>query len=277
MLAYLGPAGTYCSQAAEIYLRDKKGIEQTALTSITKVIDSVNAGKYKYGIVPIENTIEGSVSTTLDKLAKNKDIYIIAEIDLPIRHQLLALPGARLNKIKEIFSHMQALEQCRDFIDKKFPNAKIIAVESTAEAASKIKQKRTLYCAAIGSRSAAKKYALAVLSPNIADYKDNMTRFAVLAKTLICPRDSAITSFIFSFRKDKPGGLHKILGFLAKQKINMTKIVSRPNKTVMGDYVFFIDIDGTPADKKVKQALKDIQNHCDFFKLLGVYRRNAKC
>ncbi|GBR72279.1 prephenate dehydratase [Candidatus Termititenax spirochaetophilus] len=271
-LVYLGPEGTYSHQAAEKY--KTPDLELVPLSTITKVIDSVNAGDYKYGIVPIENMIEGSVNTTLDKLArKNNRLYIVEEIDIPIKHQLLALRGVKKSDIRIIFSHQQALEQCRGFLEKEFPRVKIITVKSTAEAAKKIKEKRLFDRAAIGSRAAQKKYNLEFLCEHIADYKNNFTRFVVLTKELRYPIDKSVTSFVFSCRKDKPGSLFNILRFLAEAKINMTKIESRPSKAVLGDYIFFVDIDGSPKQTKVQKALEDIQKQSDYFKLLGVYQR----
>ncbi|MDR1323113.1 MAG: prephenate dehydratase [Candidatus Margulisbacteria bacterium] len=276
-IAYLGPKGTYCSQAVEKYLRRQgKKIEAIPLNTITEVIHSVNTCKYKYGIVPMENTIEGSVSATLDKLAnKRNSLYIISEIDISVKHQLLALPNARLGEIKEVISHTQALEQCRDFLFAKLPNAKIMLAKSTAQAVLKVKEKKQPCRAAVGSREAARKYGLKILIRDIADYKDNVTRFVVLSKEKEMIRDKdAITAFVFSCKKDRPGGLYEILGFLAKDKINMTKIESRPSKVVMGDYIFFIDIAGNHyIQPKVAQALRNIEKHSDYFKLLGVYQR----
>ncbi|GBR77577.1 prephenate dehydratase [Candidatus Termititenax dinenymphae] len=271
-LAYLGPEGTYSHQAAEKY--KTPNLELVPLSTITKVIDSINSGYYQYGVVPIENMIEGSVTTTLDKLArKNNKLYIIEEIDIPIKHQLLALKGVKKSDVRVIFSHQQALEQCQGFLEKEFPNVKIIEVKSTAEAARRIKEKHLSDRAAIGSRGAKKTYNLEFLCEHIADYKNNFTRFVVLTKELRYPIDKSLTSFVFSCRKDKPGSLFNILRFLAEAKINMTKIESRPSKTVLGDYIFFIDIDGSPKQTKVQKALDNIQKQSDFFKLLGVYQR----
>ncbi|MDR1997387.1 MAG: prephenate dehydratase [Candidatus Margulisbacteria bacterium] len=275
MLAYLGPAGTYCSEAAEKYLRgQKQKIKPEPLNSISQIINSVSAGKYTYGIVPIENTIEGSVRTTLDKLVRKK-LYIIAEVDIAIKHQLLTLHSVQSKKeIREITSHEQAIEQCRDFIEREYPSAKIITAKSTAGAVKNVLQKQLRCRAVIGSRAAAGRYGLQILQQNIADYKDNVTRFVVLAREIQYPARDAITSFVFSCKKDRPGGLYEMLGFLARDKINMTKIESRPGKGVIGDYVFFVDIDGNYAlQAKVKAALDSIQKHSDFFKLLGVYQR----
>ncbi|MDR1453378.1 MAG: prephenate dehydratase [Candidatus Margulisbacteria bacterium] len=276
-IAYLGPKGTYCSQAVEKYLRRQgRKIEAVPLNTISEVIHSVNTGKYKYGIVPMENTIEGSVSATLDKLANKRNfVFIIDEIDISVKHQLLALPRARLAEIREIISHTQALEQCRDFLFARLPGAKILLAKSTAQAVLNVKEKKQPCRAAIGSREAARKYGLKILVRDIADYKDNVTRFVVLSKEKKMLRDKdAITAFVFSCKKDRPGGLYEILGFLAKAKINMTRIESRPSKVVMGDYVFFIDIAGNHyVQAKTAQALASIEKHSDYFKLLGVYQR----
>jgi len=275
MLAYLGPIGTYSHQAAEKYLRAQKtAMSCLPLPTISAVINGVNTGIYQYGLVPIENMLEGSVGATLDLLANKKtELHIVAEIDLVIKHTLIVLPGAQEADIQKIYSHTQALEQCRDFLLKKFPEAKIVPVSSTAGAVEKIKKENLQKAAAIGSRESAQRYELEILAENIADSKENLTRFVVLSKEAVLPQDKAITSFVFSCRKDKPGGLYGILRFLAEAKINMTKIESRPSKAVMGDYLFFIDIDGTPAVKKIQKALDEIKKHSDFFKLLGSYQR----
>ncbi|MDR2432018.1 MAG: prephenate dehydratase [Candidatus Margulisbacteria bacterium] len=276
MLAYLGPAGTYSSQAAAKYLQTQKlRLESLPLRTIGEVIDGVNSGAYKYGLVPIENMLEGGVDVTLDMLARKKTrLFIIAEIDIAVKHKLIALPGVKLEEVREIFSHPQALAQCQRYLRKKFPRAGVLSVSSTAEAVWKLRKENLRAAAAIGSLESAAKYGLKVLAGDIADHRDNLTRFVVLAKELQIPRDKAVTSCVFSIRKDQPGGLYNILRFLAVARINMTKIESRPSKAVMGDYIFFVDFDGTPAGKKAAKALQDMQNHCDFFKLLGVYQRS---
>jgi len=275
MLAYLGPAGTYSGQAAAEYIKTQRlKIPAQPLPTISAVMDGVNDGAYRYGLVPIENMLEGSVGATLDMLAhKEIKLFIIAEIDLAIQHKLMVLPGVKNKDIRRILSHPQALAQCQKFLHKYFPAAEILPVGSTAEAGWLLKKEKLTQAAAIGSPESAREYGLRILAEDIADHKGNLTRFAVLAKELRYPEAKAITSFVFSCRKDKPGGLYEILGFLAKDKINMTKIASRPSKAVIGDYIFFIDIDGTPANKNVRQALAEIEQHSDFYKLLGVYRR----
>ncbi|GBR76064.1 prephenate dehydratase [Candidatus Termititenax persephonae] len=288
LIAYLGPAGSYSEQAAVKYA---PRLEKIQLEKIKDIMRSVSLGVPAglCGIVPIENMLAGGVDDTLDsflnrrypvgdtldKLAESKNIFIISEIDVRVNHVLMALPGVKDTDIRCIYSHAQALAQCKDFLEEKFPQAEIFSAFSTSWAAQYIEEKKLLNFAAIGAKFAARKYNLAVLHEDIAKQKNNVTRFVVLGKGIKYPPRDAITSFVFSCRQDKPGGLHEILGCLAREKINMTKIESRPSKAAMGDYIFFIDIGGTPQNEKVYAALRNIEKHSapDSFRILGVYQR----
>lgn len=217
--------------------------------------------------MPIENSIEGPVGVTLDLLTHDYDLKIEQEIILPINHNLLVKPGDKLEDIKSVYSHHQALSQCRNFLEKL--NLTIHSTSSTAAAAKIIKYKKN--AAAIGNQRAAEIYGLKMICQNIQDFDNNLTRFIVLSykQPPVTGRDK--TSIVFSLSKDYPGGLYEILGFFARENINLTKIESRPSKKGLGKYFFFIDFEGHVRDEKVAPILKIMKTKTPFLKILGSY------
>ncbi len=275
-LAYLGPKGTFSEQAALKYLKKRaKPLVLKPFDTIYDVIMAVADGKVKEGIVPIENSVEGSISVTLDLLASDGiDLFIIQEIDLEIINNLIALKGTKKKDIKTIYSHPQPIGQCQDYLHKNFQGVHTISTNSTADAVHKVKMDKLKTQAAIGSSILAEQEDMIMIAEDIGSHQNNITRFVVLAKKPLLVMEKAKTSFAFSIVKDRPGGLYEILGRLAGPKINMTKIESRPNKSVLGEYIFFIDIEGSPADPKINQALEEIRTGSSFFKLFGSYQRS---
>lgn len=275
LIAYLGPQGTFSEEAARKYLQ--KAPKSTKLVlgkTIYEVIRQVVEGLADQCVVPIENSVEGSIAITLDQLALTKNgLVIVAEITVPIVNNLLVLPGVKAKDIAVVFSHPQPLGQCQEFLRREFPLATVYPTDSTADGVRRIKNDNLISHAAIGSKMLARLEKMKVLVSNINDRQDNVTRFVVLARKPNIPKTKAKTSIVFSCKKDRPGSLYEILGFLAKEKINMTKIESRPNKTMLGEYLFFIDFEGTLADFVVKKVLRDIEKTSSFYKLLGSYRR----
>ena len=235
--------------------------------SIPAVLESVQNDECLYGVVPIENSIEGPVGITLDSLAHNFDLKIYKEIIIPINQNLIVNPGCKIEDIEDVYSHAQAIAQCREFISKNKiqPHYAI----STARAAKDIKGDKTK--AAIGNSKIVELYGLEILEANIQDTDNNMTRFVVLSK-----KDSEITgndktSIIFSIYEDKPGQLYHILGIFEKNNVNLTKIESRPSKRGLGKYLFFVDFIGHHEDEVVQDILKEIEDNTYYLKILGSY------
>lgn len=261
-IGFLGPAGTYAEEAAS-----KINGHLIPFDSIMEVMDAVSKEDVKIGVVPIENSIEGPVGITLDLLAHDYDLKIRGEIILPISHNLLLNPGSSKEDIETVYSHGQALSQCRKFIEKM--NAKPVATPSKSYAAELVKSKKN--AAAIGTARAANLQGLKIAANDIQDYKDNSTRFIVIGKKDMEPTDHDKTSVVFSLMEDRPGGLYDILGAFAKCNVNLTKIESRPSKKKLGNYIFFIDFQGHKADIEVKNILNNIKNKISYVKILGSY------
>ncbi len=261
-IGFLGPSGTYAEEAAS-----KIRGELIPFDSIMEVLDAVQNKDIDIGVVPIENSIEGPVGITLDLLAHDYNLKIKNEIILPIRHNLLTNPEAAVDDIDTVYSHAQALSQCRKFIEKL--GAKPVATPSTSGAAEMILGKNN--AAAVGTKRAAEIYGLKIVESNIQDYTHNLTRFVVLSKLDHVRTGHDKTSAIFSLMEDKPGGLYEVLGEFAKRDINLTKIESRPSKKKLGNYIFFIDFQGHREDKKIKNVLNTIKNKISYAKILGSY------
>lgn len=266
-IGFLGPPGSYAEEAAS-----KIQGKLVAFCSIMEVFDAVEQNIVDMGVVPIENSIEGPVGVTLDLLAHDYDLKIKNEIILPISHNLLLNGESSLKDIEIVYSHAQALSQCRKFIEKM--GAKPVATSSTSAAAEMVKGKKN--ASAIGTRKAAKLYGLKIAAENIQDFENNLTRFVVINKEDHAPTGHDKTSVVFSLIEDRPGGLYEILGEFAKRNINLTKIESRPSKKKLGNYIFFIDFEGHREDKEVKNILNQIKintmkTKISYIKLLGSY------
>lgn len=261
-IGFLGPSGTYAEEAASKI----DGI-LIAFDSIMEVMEAVKQKKADVGVVPIENSIEGPVGVTLDLLVHDYDLKIRGEIVLPINHKLLIDPQYSPEDIKIIYSHVQALSQCRKFIENM--NVKPVAVSSTSVAAEMAKGHQK--AAAIGTQRAADLYGLKIIAHDIQDYDDNSTRFVVIGRHLHEPTGHDKTSIVFSLVEDRPGGLYDVLGAFAKCNVNLTKIESRPSKKKLGKYIFFIDFQGHIANKEVKNILNNIKDKTLYVKILGSY------
>ena len=235
--------------------------------TIPAVLESVANEECEYGVIPIENSIEGPVGVTLDSLAHKFELNIYKEIVIPINQNLIVNPGCKIDDIKEVYSHSQALAQCRDFLNSK--NIQPHYSVSTARAAKDIIGERTK--AAIGNKKIVEIYGLEILESNIQDMDNNETRFIVVSKKEHKMTGNDKTSIIFSIFEDKPGQLYKILGIFEKNNVNLTKIESRPSKKGLGKYLFFVDFNGHIMDETVKNILKEIEDNTYFLKVLGSY------
>ncbi len=261
-ISFLGPKGTFTHEAA--YILEGNLIPYC---TIPAVMESVSNGECQFGVVPIENSIEGPVGLTLDSLAHKFDLKIFKEMVIPINQNLIVNPKTVMNDITDVYSHSQAIAQCQEFIrDNEIQPHYAV---STARAAKSILGDKTK--AAIGNSKAAEIYGLEILKPNIQDLDNNETRFVVLSKNDHEPTGRDKTSIIFSIYEDKPGMLYKILGVFEKESINLTKIESRPSKKRFGQIFVFVDFYGHRKDKTVQNILNELDGLTYFLKVLGSY------
>jgi chorismate mutase/prephenate dehydratase len=265
VVAYLGPPATYSHQAA----LNKFGasLDYLPLPSISDIFAAVERGDANYGVIPIENSTEGSVSHTLDMLAES-ELKIMAQIFLEIAHTLIS--RSPISEIRRVYSRDQALAQCRRWLQTHLPKAEFIEVPSTARAVQIASQEAG--AAAIASSLAADLYQVPIVAPNIHDKADNTTRFFVMGRqssgALGGGRDR--TSLLLSVR-DEPGGLLSALECFGKRGINLTKIESRPSKRGRWHYVFFVDCIGHHDDPILQEAIAELRQHSTYVKWLGSY------
>jgi len=265
-ISILGPRGTFSEEAAR---RFDPEASKVFCSSIDEVFDSVEKGKAEHGIVPVENSLEGSVAATL-QLLLTTPLRICAEIVIDVKHCLLALPGSRMEDIREVISHPHALAQCRGYI-KSLGDVRTRNLPSTAEAAREVSVKRLRGSAAIAPRIAAELYGLTVLAEGVQDEGRNQTRFFALGRE--CGDGEAEKTSIILGLEDRPGALYKVLGYFARANINLTKIESRPTRKSLGDYIFYIDFEGDAREERVGAVLRKVRARATFFKVLGSYAR----
>jgi prephenate dehydratase len=268
-LAYLGPPGTFSQEAAFLYDKDAK---QEPFPSIPAVATAVSSGMADEGIVPIENSLEGSVTFTLDLLIQETTLRIRHEMVLPIEHNLMVVEGTERSLIKAIYSHPQALAQCRGFLEKCFPKAEHVASLSTAAAVEDMKASK-VPAAAIAPRLSARLYGVKIIAQGIQDNSNNVTRFVVLAHTDHPRTGRDKTSLCFMFSEDVPGLLYRVMGEFARRNINLAKIESRPAKSELGRYYFLIDCEGHREDPLVKEAIEGLAKMTSLLKVFGSYPR----
>lgn len=269
-LGYLGPEGTFTHEAAVVYSRGKQ-VDLVEYSSIPDLIYGVDKGEVDYAVVPMENSMEGTVNVTVDVIIHEVKVYITQELVLPIHHCLLVKPGVRLDELRVVLSHPQALAQCRKFLYERLRGVELIATSSTAAAAKEVATGRREW-GAIGSRHAALVFALDILAENIEDRGGNCTRFVVLSKKYSQPTGCDKTSIVFSV-DHKPGSLYRALRTFAEREINLTKIESRPMKTNLGEYLFLVDFEGHVQDAVVQDALRELAEQSRYFAVLGSYPR----
>ncbi len=263
-VAYLGPRATFTHQAS--IKQFGQAVEHIPVQTIKDVFEEIVRDRADFGVVPVENTIEGIVNYTLDLLV-DYPLKITGEIILEISLHLMS-SNPNMNEIYRVYSHRHALAECREWLQKELPNAQLIEVESTAKAAEMAKD--DYEAAAIASEAAADIYGLHILARKIDKHIYNFTRFLVIGREIPPPSGNDKTTFIFSL-KNEVGALYKTLEPLYKHGINMTKIESRPSKREAWDYLFFTDIEGHIEDKKIKNALEELKANSPFFKILGSY------
>ncbi len=265
---YLGPKGTYCEEALYVYL-GMRAMETVPYPGVEQVLTAVREGEISHGMVPLENSTEGTVNLTLDLITGEPELKIAGEVILPVKHNLLTKRGISKEEISLVVSHPQALAQCRKYLTRHFPGVSVYEVNSTAEAAQMV-AKGNDCMAAIGNEKAAVYYGLDIIESNIQDCEENRTRFVVISKKEGPVIRPAKTSLVISIT-DRPGGLYQILKEFALFNINLTKIESRPAKKTFGDYLFFIDLVGHREDPVVKDCLEAVEDLTASFRILGSY------
>lgn len=267
-ISFFGPEATFTHQAALKCFGPQARF--VAAHSIADVFSEVEKGRADYGVVPIENSTEGVVNHTLDMFIES-NLSICAERELPIWHYLLGREADyKKGNVRTLYSHYQALAQCRQWVEDHLHAARVVESASTAEAARTAS--KTPHSVAIASRLAAELYGLDVLESRIEDATHNFTRFLVVGTAEPQPTGRDKTSVMFSV-KDKVGALHDILVPFKRHRLNMTKIESRPTRQRAWEYIFFVDFLGHRSDARVQKALQDLERSCAFLKILGSYPR----
>ena len=273
-IAYLGPVGTYSHEAARLFAK-RMGCEDVELIecpSFNEVHEAVDRGKAEFGVMPIENSLEGVVTATLDTLAFKGGVSIMGSAVLDIHHCLVLHPDAKVEDIKTVVSHPQGLAQCRRYLNNRFPTLARIAASSTAEGAREASKDKTV--AGISSEFAAELFTGKIQERDIEDHYGNQTRFALIARQghePVLHSEHMKTSLALSLNADKPGSLLMILSELNYANVNLTMIQSRPTKQGLGDYLFFVDLEGTPENPAIKTALDCLRLKLREVKVLGSY------
>ncbi len=266
-IGYLGPAGTFTQEAAMKYAGEYD--EMLCFASLSEIMAAVESGEINEGVVPLENSSEGPVVQTMDLLAHRYDLKIKAEIVLNVSQHLLIRPGVEYESVVKVLSHPQALAQCRSFLDEKLPGVKLLETSSTAEAARLVSLSEEPW-GAVGTGKAAASNGLEIARENIHDCLNNATRFAVLAME-DCPLSSGCKTSLIITAANRPGSLYSILREFALREINLTRIESRPAKKHLGEYLFFIDLEGHRLEPRVAEVLVAVGGRAAEVKIIGSY------
>lgn len=269
-IAYLGPPGTFTEEALDKFIKDLSQVRKISFPTVADVIRSVDRGEADEGLVPMENSIEGSVNITQDILTFESEAKIIGEVTIPVKHSLIGKKNIKLDNIKKVISHPHATAQCRKFLSTNLKDAEIIAANSTAEAVKILKEEND-DIAAIGTKIAAKIYNLEIIENDIEDNKDNKTRFVFIGNSIQPKTGNDKTSIVCFLKEDRPGSLYNILKEFACRNINLARLESRPAKKDLGDYVFMIDLDGHLHDENIFEAIEVLRKGVYLVKILGSY------
>lgn len=272
---YLGPRGTFSEEAAMLYCNEED--ELVPLPSFNEIFDSLKTGKVTRGVIPVENSLEGAVNLCMDLLYTSSFVEVVGEIVLPVKQYLMAPKGMRIRDIKELYSISQVIGQSNSYINEYLPDAEIYFTASSAQAAELVKEKEGR--ALIGSRRLSELYDLEILAEEIQDSSNNYTRFFVIANQLDVENGfpeldkEYKTSIICAPTVNKAGVLYNILGEFKREEINLTRIESRPSKRQLGEYIFYIDMEGHQKNRHVRIALEGVKQKSSFFRILGSYVR----
>lgn len=272
--AYLGPEGTF-TEAALRTLPVAATADLEPCANVPAALDVVRRGEADGAVVPIENSVEGAVTVTLDELISGEPLLITREIVMPVSFALMARSGTELADCKRILTHPHAAAQCRTWVQNNLPGAEVMMASSTAAAAAQIADPTEPYDAAIAAPIAAERYRLTVLAEGIGEVEDAVTRFVLAARPAppAEPTGSDKTSLVAFIRDDHPGALLEILDEFAVRGVNLTRIESRPTGVGIGRYCFSIDCEGHVADARVREALMGLRRVCGDIRYLGSYAR----
>ena len=268
-VGYLGPMGTFSHQAALEFFA-KAGTQFIPCDSMAEIFDRVEKGLLEFGIIPFENSLQGTVRETLDLLIEN-DLFIYGELDIRVIQNLISLKSAEISGIKNVFSHPQAFAQTKIWLKSNLPKANITEVTSTAEAVRRVRKLDDNSFAAIGTEFAANIYELKVLDSNIEDEKSNYTRFLIMSKKENPVKTEKMKTSIVFITKHVPGALYWVLKIFSDANINLSKIESRPRRKGKWEYIFFMDFEADKSDPKATQALEQMKANVIWQKILGTF------
>jgi len=268
-VAFQGERGAYSESA--VYQFFGATVQVKPCKDFKDVFESVKKQEVQAGVVPVENSLEGSVNQNYD-LFFDYDLKVCGEVIVKVEHCLIVNPGTSIDQIKTVYSHPQALAQCRSFLEKS--KWEIIPAYDTAGSVKLIKEKKLKDAAAIASERAAEIYGMQILARDIADNKENFTRFFILSTEDSPVTGKDKTSIIFS-AKHEPGSLYNALGEFAKRNINLTRIESRPTKKTAWEYNFYLDFEGHRTEPRCAEALKALEKYATFIKILGSYPKGV--
>ena len=271
---YLGPEGTF-TEAALLQVPGAEASERLPATSVSAALELVRTGRADAAVVPIENSVEGGVSATLDAISGGEPLRILREILVPITFVLVARPGLALADIATVSTHSHAWAQCRNWADKNIPQAEYLPASSTAAAALGLQETESAYDAAICSPLVAERLGLSVVAADIGDIADAVTRFVLLSlpTSLPAPTGADKTTLVVPLPEDHPGALMEILDQFSARGVNLSRIESRPTGMFLGDYFFSIDADGHISDARMADALKGLHRISPNLRFLGSYPR----
>lgn len=268
-IGYFGPMGSFTHEAA-MKLFNEAGYDLVGKPTIDTLFEELSRGELDKIIIPIENSVEGAVNVTMDMLSQVEGIFIERELVLKINQNLLIKKGNTKENVKYIYSHSQALAQCRNYLNKNYPNAEQRATLSTSAAAKLVNERDD--CLAVGSTAAAQIFGLTVLAEGIQDSSNNATRFIVVSKNRMERTGNDKTSIVFS-TDNRPGSLYAVLDIFNLWDINLDRIESRPSKDMLGKYIFFVDLEGHAEDEDIRDALTMVKRKASFYKFLGSYQK----
>jgi len=271
-IAYLGPEGTFTEEALRLL---EPGAERLPCATVSAALNAVRAGEADGAVVPLENSLEGGITTTLDEFAWGEPLLITAELLLPVRFSLLARPDTEIGHIKRIYSHPAAITQCRGFINRELADAVVVSAPSTAAAAQEVSLPGSPYDAAIAARIAGEHYGLVELLGDIGDRSDTVTRFVRVSRPGPLPEPTGRdrTTLVVFLADDHPGALLEMLTEFSVRGVNLSRIESRPTGQGIGRYFFHFDFEGHVADARVGEAIAGLHRICGEVRFLGSYPR----
>jgi prephenate dehydratase len=271
-ISYLGPEGTFTEEALRLL---EPGAEQLSCGNVPAALNAVRNGEADGAVVPLENSLEGGITTTLDELAWGEPLLITAELLLPVRFSLLARPDTEIGHIKRVYTHPAAITQCRAFTSRELPDAVVVSAPSTAAAAQEVALPGSPYDAAIAAPIAGEHYGLVELAGDIGDRSDTVTRFIRVSRPGALPEPTGTdrTTLVVFLADDHPGALLEMLTEFSVRGVNLSRIESRPTRDGIGHYFFHFDFEGHVADARVGEAISGLHRICEEVRFLGSYPR----